>query len=212
MSWPGVVSPDPAAHPRRLPRTGPGSAGIAAPTSPQLARILHRKLASLPSGSKHPEASASYGSVATSPQVHRQPPNRRQGTGQLVCYLTRTTHVLTTMRFQKIAVAPIIGYMTVMNMSLSKIRLRNESTPHLAVVLVFCVATFARAAEQQTLEIASKGGVHVFSVELAVTDEERARGLMFRRSVCWNPMGCCSNSSGNRTCRCGCGTPMCPST
>ncbi len=41
----------------------------------------------------------------------------------------------------------------------------------------------ARSAEQQILEIASKTGVHVFSVELAVTDEERARGLMHRRSV-----------------------------
>jgi uncharacterized protein len=41
----------------------------------------------------------------------------------------------------------------------------------------------ARAAEQQTLEIASKTGVHVFSVELAVTDDERSRGLMYRRSV-----------------------------
>jgi uncharacterized protein len=40
-----------------------------------------------------------------------------------------------------------------------------------------------RSAEQQTLEIASKSGVHVFAVELAVTDEERARGLMYRRSV-----------------------------
>src|SRR5712675_837097 len=41
----------------------------------------------------------------------------------------------------------------------------------------------ARSAEKQILEIASKTGVHVFSVELAVTDEERSRGLMFRRSV-----------------------------
>jgi uncharacterized membrane protein (UPF0127 family) len=41
----------------------------------------------------------------------------------------------------------------------------------------------ARSAERQILEIASKTGVHVFSVELAVTDEERSRGLMFRRSV-----------------------------
>jgi len=41
----------------------------------------------------------------------------------------------------------------------------------------------ARGAEQQTLEIASKTEVHVFAVELAVTDEERARGLMYRRSV-----------------------------
>src|SRR5258708_29477649 len=41
----------------------------------------------------------------------------------------------------------------------------------------------ARGAEQQILEIASKTGVHVFSIELAVTDDERSRGLMFRRSV-----------------------------
>jgi uncharacterized protein len=41
----------------------------------------------------------------------------------------------------------------------------------------------AMAAEQQTLEIASKSGVHVFSVELAVTDDERARGLMFRKQL-----------------------------
>src|SRR6266849_634773 len=41
----------------------------------------------------------------------------------------------------------------------------------------------AVSAEHQTLEIATKTGVHVFAVELAVTDEERARGLMYRRSV-----------------------------
>jgi uncharacterized membrane protein (UPF0127 family) len=41
----------------------------------------------------------------------------------------------------------------------------------------------ARGAEQQTLEIASKSGVHTFAVEIAVTDEERARGLMYRRSL-----------------------------
>jgi uncharacterized protein len=38
-------------------------------------------------------------------------------------------------------------------------------------------------AETETLEIASKTGVHPFSVELAVTDEQRARGLMFRKEV-----------------------------
>ena len=41
----------------------------------------------------------------------------------------------------------------------------------------------AGSMEQQTLEIASKSGVHVFAVDLAVTDEERQRGLMFRRSL-----------------------------
>jgi len=39
------------------------------------------------------------------------------------------------------------------------------------------------AAEQGTLEIATKSGVRVFSVELAVTDDERAKGLMFRKEV-----------------------------
>lgn len=54
----------------------------------------------------------------------------------------------------------------------------------LAVVLVMAMAfPRARGAEQQTLEIATKSGVHVFGVELAVTSEERQRGLMFRRSV-----------------------------
>src|SRR5215510_8131983 len=39
------------------------------------------------------------------------------------------------------------------------------------------------AAETETLEIASKSGVHPFAVELAITDEQRARGLMFRKEV-----------------------------
>jgi len=53
----------------------------------------------------------------------------------------------------------------------------------MAAVCLVVPSPAARGAEQQTLEIASKTGVHVFAVELAVTDEERARGLMFRRSV-----------------------------
>jgi uncharacterized membrane protein (UPF0127 family) len=40
------------------------------------------------------------------------------------------------------------------------------------------------AAQQlQPLEIASKSGVHIFGVELVVTPEEQARGLMFRRDL-----------------------------
>src|SRR5258707_14714818 len=53
----------------------------------------------------------------------------------------------------------------------------------LLVAVAACFVAAARSAEKQILEIASKTGVHVFSVELAVTDEERARGLMYRRSV-----------------------------
>jgi uncharacterized membrane protein (UPF0127 family) len=40
------------------------------------------------------------------------------------------------------------------------------------------------AAQQlQPLEIATKTGVHVFAVELAVTPEQQAKGLMFRREL-----------------------------
>jgi uncharacterized membrane protein (UPF0127 family) len=39
------------------------------------------------------------------------------------------------------------------------------------------------AQELQPLEIASKSGVHIFGVELAVTPDEQAKGLMFRREL-----------------------------
>jgi uncharacterized membrane protein (UPF0127 family) len=41
----------------------------------------------------------------------------------------------------------------------------------------------APAAEQGTLEIVTKSGVRTFAVELAVTEDERAKGLMFRKEV-----------------------------
>jgi uncharacterized protein len=41
----------------------------------------------------------------------------------------------------------------------------------------------ARAAGQDTLEIVSASGVHAFTVELATNDEERSRGLMFRKEL-----------------------------
>src|SRR5437764_14630409 len=48
-----------------------------------------------------------------------------------------------------------------------------------AAIAPACLA----AAELQPLEIIGKSGVHVFSVEMAVTPEEQARGLMFRREL-----------------------------
>ncbi len=56
------------------------------------------------------------------------------------------------------------------------------------VILMFLglpllAAARAPAAEQGTLEIVTKSGVRPFSVELAVTDEERAKGLMFRKEI-----------------------------
>lgn len=40
-----------------------------------------------------------------------------------------------------------------------------------------------RAQDLQTVEIATKNGVHIFAVELANTDETRARGLMHRKEL-----------------------------
>ncbi|HVY56705.1 MAG TPA: DUF192 domain-containing protein [Xanthobacteraceae bacterium] len=51
------------------------------------------------------------------------------------------------------------------------------------LVLAAFVGRPLPAAEQQTLEIASRSGVHVFAVELAVNDEERSRGLMYRKEL-----------------------------
>ena len=48
---------------------------------------------------------------------------------------------------------------------------------------LFVAAGPAWSAGKQTLEIASQSGVHVFSVELADNDAERAKGLMYRKEL-----------------------------
>jgi uncharacterized membrane protein (UPF0127 family) len=52
------------------------------------------------------------------------------------------------------------------------------------LVLGFVLAVApGRAEELKTLEVASKTGVHIFSVEVADTDAERSKGLMFRKHL-----------------------------
>lgn len=51
------------------------------------------------------------------------------------------------------------------------------------LVLPLAPASRTPAAEQGTLEIATKSGVRTFGVDLAVTNEEREKGLMFRKEV-----------------------------
>ncbi len=51
------------------------------------------------------------------------------------------------------------------------------------LILAVLMAGRAGAAEETTVEIATKSGVRVFAVELAVTDEERAKGLMYRKQL-----------------------------
>lgn len=41
----------------------------------------------------------------------------------------------------------------------------------------------ARAANVQPLEIVTKNGVHVFSVEMATTEQEKETGLMYRKAL-----------------------------
>ena len=55
----------------------------------------------------------------------------------------------------------------------------------IAAVLALCVWTgvSAQAASVQPLEIVTKNGVHVFSVEMATTDKERETGLMYRKEL-----------------------------
>jgi uncharacterized membrane protein (UPF0127 family) len=56
----------------------------------------------------------------------------------------------------------------------------------LAAILLFAacaVAPDVRAASFQPLEIVTKSGVQVFSVEMATTDEEKQTGLMYRKEL-----------------------------
>jgi uncharacterized membrane protein (UPF0127 family) len=63
------------------------------------------------------------------------------------------------------------------------VRLARSGLVVLAVGLMACAGNLAGAAELQTLEIASKTGVHAFQVEMAITPEEKEHGLMFRREL-----------------------------
>src|SRR5262245_19968137 len=50
-------------------------------------------------------------------------------------------------------------------------------------LLALSPSTPLGAAEKGTVEIATKNGVHAFAVEMALTPDEQARGLMFRRAL-----------------------------
>jgi uncharacterized protein len=52
----------------------------------------------------------------------------------------------------------------------------------LAAIFVFA-ADAGSAASFQPLEIATKNGVQVFSVEMATTEEEKTTGLMYRKEL-----------------------------
>ena len=53
----------------------------------------------------------------------------------------------------------------------------------IAVLVTLCANPAAQAASIQPLEIATKSGVQVFSVEMATTEEEKQTGLMYRKEL-----------------------------
>jgi hypothetical protein len=59
---------------------------------------------------------------------------------------------------------------------------RVASIACVILILLFAGGS-ARTAGEQTIEIASKTGVHSFSVEIADNDAERAKGLMYRKEL-----------------------------
>ncbi|MGC1850739.1 MAG: DUF192 domain-containing protein, partial [Pseudolabrys sp.] len=52
-----------------------------------------------------------------------------------------------------------------------------------ALVGLFVAASLARPIGQQPIEIATKSGVHVFTVEIVDNDADRAKGLMYRKEL-----------------------------
>ena len=62
-------------------------------------------------------------------------------------------------------------------------RLMMSLAAAFAVLVTLCANPAAQAASFQPLEIATKSGVQVFSVEMATTEEEKQNGLMHRKEL-----------------------------
>ncbi|WP_426433917.1 DUF192 domain-containing protein [Bradyrhizobium genosp. P] len=62
-------------------------------------------------------------------------------------------------------------------------RLRPWLLASLVVVFGALAGTGAQAATFAPLEIVTKSGVHVFSVEMATTEQEKETGLMYRKEL-----------------------------
>jgi uncharacterized protein len=62
---------------------------------------------------------------------------------------------------------------------------RAKSLIALGLIVAACLflSFGARAASVQPLEIVTKSGVQVFSVEMATTEEEKTTGLMYRKEL-----------------------------
>ena len=74
----------------------------------------------------------------------------------------------------------------VVPMSFRRFSVRDLKSPAALVTVALVIAllnTAASAASFQTLEIVTKSGVQVFSVEMATTEQEKETGLMYRKEL-----------------------------
>jgi hypothetical protein len=53
----------------------------------------------------------------------------------------------------------------------------------LLATMMLCAAAPGRAAQVDTLEIVTKSGVQIFTVEMATTEQEKSTGLMYRKEL-----------------------------
>jgi hypothetical protein len=71
-----------------------------------------------------------------------------------------------------------------LNVSVGQVRPRAWVWIVASVVALWaCTGIEAKAASVQPLEIVTKTGVHVFSVEMATTEQEKETGLMYRKQL-----------------------------
>lgn len=67
---------------------------------------------------------------------------------------------------------------------LARVRMSRALMFSVVMSFVLALASVVHADDKAgVVEIATRGGVEVFKVEMAVTDEERAKGLMYRREL-----------------------------
>jgi uncharacterized membrane protein (UPF0127 family) len=62
-------------------------------------------------------------------------------------------------------------------------KMRSWIAPAAVAVIVALMSAGAQAASIQPLEIVTKTGVQVFSVEMATTEQEKETGLMYRKEL-----------------------------
>jgi uncharacterized membrane protein (UPF0127 family) len=84
---------------------------------------------------------------------------------------------------------PMFGVSTLMNLVSMIVRRRRTGRVLLSLCAAVGVAVSlgggpaAHAASVQPLEIVTRSGVQVFSVEMATTEEEKTTGLMYRKEL-----------------------------